>query len=283
MPRDKRNFCGIEHRAGQAQLLDGSMGRNWFYGIGMRKTWGNGWPGDRVRETQVELWIWPETAGGELSHSAADGPVVSKDSISSTIHFDLEIEALPGGPDFVVSVNDTDYMETDSEAPLMRPYTEFFSESVRGALYDMLDNIEFEDITIDAIQAGSVIVDYTIQVVPQWSSRVLHTLEAINYDPSLLVVSGVAVASMAAPVLTVHESRIEPEGETVTVTEKQSTTGLVVAIILLIVSVVACSAFAYYWWWSHRALHAKTGAAERGSESESESEDEEKTASLANP
>ena len=36
----------------------------------------------------------------------------------------------------------------------------------------MLDNIEFEDITIDAIQAGSVIVDYTIQVVPQWSSRV---------------------------------------------------------------------------------------------------------------
>ena len=32
-------------------------------------------------------------------------------------------------------------------------------------------------------------------------------------------------------------------------------------------------------WWSHRALHAKTGAAERGSESESE--DEEKTASLA--
>lgn len=26
MPRDKRNFCGIEHRAGQAQLLDGSMG-----------------------------------------------------------------------------------------------------------------------------------------------------------------------------------------------------------------------------------------------------------------
>ena len=56
--------------------------------------------------------------------------------------------------------------------PSSLSFAEFFSESVRGALYDMLDNIEFEDITIDAIQAGSVIVDYTIQVVPQWSSRV---------------------------------------------------------------------------------------------------------------
>lgn len=60
------------------------------YGIGMRYGWGSGFPGDRTREYQVELWLWPDDVGGGSGLSAgAARDTTPKSLISSTLTFNI--------------------------------------------------------------------------------------------------------------------------------------------------------------------------------------------------
>ena len=59
-----QRWGGLERRGGSPSLLDGSVNHaDWYYAVGAREPWGNGFPGpDSASVSVIELYAWCQCA-----------------------------------------------------------------------------------------------------------------------------------------------------------------------------------------------------------------------------
>lgn len=284
LPYYRNRFRGIERSNKNWVLLDGIFGNTYMYGIGMRYGWGSGFPGDRTREYQVELWLWPDDVGGGSGLSAgAARDTTPKSLISSTLTFNIDIDSLPTSVSAPAETNpdpddddDDEMVEESMPVPEGMTATEIFGDELKFVIAERVANVAFDNIEVTSIRGGSVIVDYTITVDKGYAAAVVNSLGEIAADPSSLTILGVVAATMSAPVSSDAPVVAAGTDDTATVADSSSDTLIIFIVVVLAVVIVALGA-ALIWTHNHHSKNDQNeGKADESSSDDESDEDVEK-------